>query len=280
MIRAEGVALGYGGTSVLTGLDLVVGRGEVVALVGGDGAGKTTVLRALWGRLRPLAGALQTPSPRDLGVVLGRAGVFGDLTVAENVELARAAYGAGRGAAEGLLDRTGLAPFTGRLAGQLSGGMRQKLALVMALQHAPAVLLLDEPTTGVDPVSRADLWHLISEQVARGTAVVMATTYLDEAARAGTVVVVDGGRVIEQGAPADICRRAAGTVRIADVPGGRRSWRRGRRWHSWHPREGGSAVDDDDAVVPDLEDAVIVAALVERARTSRDAVPTLGGVRA
>lgn len=262
MITADQLTLGYGGVAVVRGVTLRVAAGQVVALVGGDGAGKTTVLRALAGRLRPVEGSLDLPTRDRIGVMPEVGAVFGDLTVLENLDFASAAHGLGRGGHGEVLTRMGLTQAADRLAGRLSGGMRQKLALAMALSHRPALLLLDEPTTGVDPVSRAEIWRLLGEQVAVGTTVVMSTTYLDEAARAALVVVLDDGSVIEQGTPAAICGRTPGVILSGKAPIGSQAWRRGRAWHSWQPDRPPHPSKVQGTVIPaDLEDAVIVAAL-------------------
>ena len=160
----------------LDGVELPVPPGAVTAVVGGDGAGKTTLLRVLAGVQAPSAGRVRRPPARRIGFVSAGAGVYDDLTVAENLEFAGGAYGVRgerarrpRRAAAGR--RTGSTRCGDRLAGDLSGGMRQKLAFVLAVLHEPRLLILDEPTTGVDPVSRADLWRLIAAAAAGGTAV-------------------------------------------------------------------------------------------------------------
>lgn len=189
----------YGQRTALDGVTLEITPGKVTAVIGGDGAGKTTLLRALAGVVKPAAGQVRRPDRRRIGYVAGAAGVYDDLSVDENVAFASAAYGLSdaerdRRVAD-LFTRTGLAGTGDRLAGRLSGGMRQKLAFVLALLHQPEVLILDEPTSGVDPVSRADLWRMIAEAAAAGAAVVVSTTYLDEARRAAHVVLLEDGRV-------------------------------------------------------------------------------------
>ena len=179
-------------------MSLEVRQGEVTAVIGGDGAGKTTLLRALTGVVGTASGEVRRPDRRRVGYVAGAAGVYDDLTVDENVEFVAAAYGlSGRVRDErvsALFARTGLTGTGDRLAGRLSGGMRQKLAFALAVLHEPDLLVLDEPTTGVDPVSRADLWQLIAAAAAAGTAVVVSTTYLDEARRAANVLLLEDGR--------------------------------------------------------------------------------------
>jgi ABC-2 type transport system ATP-binding protein len=188
----------YGRHVALDGVTLELPPGEVVAVIGGDGSGKTTLLRALAGVVAPAAGGVRRPDRRRIGYVAGASGVYDDLSVDENTEFAAAAYGlSGRERDERVAElfaRTGLTGTGARLAGRLSGGMRQKLAFALAMLHEPELLVLDEPTTGVDPVSRADLWRLIAAAAAGGAAVVVSTTYVDEARRAARVLLLEDGR--------------------------------------------------------------------------------------
>src|SRR5207244_6897275 len=142
---------------------------------------------------------------------------------------------------------------TDRLAGNLSGGMRQKLGVIRALLHRPDLVVLDEPTTGIDPVSRADLWWLIARAAARGAAVVVSTTYLDEAERASRVLLLDHGRTLVEGTPDDIVAAVPGSLRrIPARPegdAGRRAWRRATAWRVWSPDD---APDGPDRIAPDL----------------------------
>ncbi len=269
------VEVRFGHRVALAGVSLHAPAGAVTAVVGGDGAGKSTLLRTLAGLHAPAAGRVMRPPAGDVGFVSAGAGAYDDLTVTENLDFVAGAYGL-LGAqletrAAPLLARAGLDAARDRLAGHLSGGMRQKLAFVLAAVHDPALLVLDEPTTGVDPVSRADIWRLIAGAAAAGTAVVMATTYLDEAERAATVLVLDDGRVLAAGTPDEIVARLPGRVVetvAAAGPGGWAAWPRGRHLHLWLP----PAAPDRAATAPaapagalpvtaDLTDAVIVAAL-------------------
>jgi ABC-2 type transport system ATP-binding protein len=259
----------YGATTALDEVTFEVAAGSVAAVVGGDGAGKTTLLRALAGTVRPAAGTVRRPPERRLGYVSAGPGVWTDLTVDENLSFSGRAYGLDADELErrvgGLLERTGLAEARARLAGQLSGGMRQKLALAMAVAHEPELLILDEPTTGVDPLSRAELWRLLAAAAAGGAAVVVATTYLDEAERAGSVLVLDRGRSLLSGTPEEVVAATPGlVVEGAARPDGLPSWRRGARWRAWVPD--GSAPPATSPVTLDLEDAVIVAQLREDQR--------------
>jgi ABC-2 type transport system ATP-binding protein len=265
----QGLRVRYGDTVALEDVSLEVPAGTVAAVVGGDGAGKTTLLRALAGTVRPAAGTVRRPDRRRLGYVSAGPGVWTDLTVDENLSFAGRAYGLTADDLEvrvgALLERTGLAAARDRLAGRLSGGMRQKLALAMAVAHEPDLLILDEPTTGVDPVSRAELWRLLAASAAGGAAVVVATTYLDEAERAATVLVLDRGRSLLAGTPDEVVAATPGLVLDAATrPDGIPSWRRGSRWRAWSPD--GSTPPGSGLATLDLEDAVIVAQLRENQR--------------
>jgi ABC-2 type transport system ATP-binding protein len=262
----------------------------VTAVVGGDGAGKTTLLRCVAGALAPDDGTVRRPDAHRIGYLPTSAGVYDDLSVTENLEFRAAAYGlapqeAARRTGE-YLERTGLAPARDRLAGQLSGGMRRKLGVIAALMPDPELLVLDEPTTGVDPVSRADLWWLIARAAAGGASVLMATTYLDEASRASRVLVLDAGQPLAEGSPPEIVAAIPGTIAVLrERPEGderRRTWRRAGAWRLWQPPPDPAQPPPPDPaqppsadpgqpwptiapgaelVTPDLQDAVCVAAL-------------------
>jgi ABC-2 type transport system ATP-binding protein len=260
----RGLRVRYGGTVALDDVTFEVAAGSVAAVVGGDGAGKTTLVRALAGTVRPAAGTVRRPDRRRLGYVSAGPGVWADLTVDENLSFAGRAYGLSADQLEvrvgALLERTGLAAARDRLVARLSGGMRQKLALAMAVAHEPELLLLDEPTTGVDPVSRAELWRLLASAAADGAAVVVATTYLDEAERAASVLVLDRGRALLAGTPDEVLAATPGLVVEGPArPDGVPSWRRGARWRAWSAD--GSTPPGTSPVSLDLEDAAIVAQL-------------------
>jgi ABC-2 type transport system ATP-binding protein len=274
----QDVHVRFGRRAALAGVTLDAPRSAVTALVGGDGSGKTTALRALVGALVPTAGRARHPAQRDIGYLPASGGVYPDLTVDENLAFVGAAFGVhghelARRAGP-LLEHTGLATARDRLAGKLSGGMRQKLALAMTLLHQPGLLVLDEPTTGVDPFSRAELWRLIAGAAAAGAAVVLATSYLDEAERATSVLVLDRGRVLAGGTPDQVIAAVPGTVAAASQqpPPPAASWRRGAGWRVWSPD--GSLPPGADPAQIDLEDAVTVAAL----RAERDQ-PAAGAER-
>jgi ABC-2 type transport system ATP-binding protein len=265
----QGLGVRYGDTVALADVTFELPAGTVAAVVGGDGAGKTTLLRALAGAVRPAAGTVRRPARRRLGYVSAGPGVWTDLTVDENLGFTGRAYGLPADELErrtaALLERTGLDAARDRLAGRLSGGMRQKLALAMAVLHQPDLLVLDEPTTGVDPVSRAELWRLLASAAAGGAAVVVGTTYLDEAERAASVLVLDRGRALLAGTPDQVLAATPGlVVEGAAKPEGVPSWPRGARWRAWSPD--GSAPPGTSPVAPDLEDAVIIAQLRQALR--------------
>jgi ABC-2 type transport system ATP-binding protein len=266
----RGVSLHRGGATWLQDIDLDVRPGEVTAVVGGDGAGKTTLLRVLVGALAPSSGLVRRPGSREIGFVAARTGLYPDLTGDENLAFTGAAYGLARGEiarrSGPLLERMGLLESRNRLAGELSGGMRQKLALAAAILHEPRLLALDEPTTGVDPVSRAELWHVLAGVAAAGCAIVVATTYLDEAERAARVLVLHEGRQLATGTPDAIVAAMPGRLGRTSVrppEAGDDAWRRGRSWRVW--ARDGRLPAGAGAIEPDLEDAAIVAQLAHAA---------------
>ncbi|HOI65158.1 MAG TPA: ABC transporter ATP-binding protein, partial [Thiomonas arsenitoxydans] len=199
----------FGAVNAVRGVEFSVGKGEIFGLVGPDGAGKTTTMRMLAGVLHPDAGALlvdgvdvvQDPEAAKLRLsyMPQRFGLYEDLTIAENIYFYAELFGIPRKQrlqrSKELLDAAGLAGFERRLAGQLSGGMKQKLGLVCALIHTPRVLLLDEPTTGVDPVSRRDFWAILYNLRESGVAILMATAYMDEAERCSRLALFHEGEI-------------------------------------------------------------------------------------
>ncbi len=267
---ALGLTVELDGEVVLDDVTATVRPGEVVAVVGGDGAGKSTLLRAIVGLLVPTAGAVRTPD--EVGYLPAGAGSWLELSVAENLDFVGGIYGL-RGSdlarRRTELERAaGLAEAADRLSSQLSGGMRRKLGFSLAMVPNPPLLVLDEPSTGVDPVSRVDLWRLMSTAAADGAAVLFSTTYLDEAERAGWLIVLDAGRVLVAGAPADVVRGF--TTPITRSPTATRpewSWRRGRAIHElWPVEEEVAPPAEAVTVTPDLEDVVIAMSLLARAR--------------
>ena len=218
------------GRAALSGVSLEIRAGVVTGLVGPDGAGKTTLLRILAGLLLPTAGTVRVLGSdpgqdmetlrSSLGYMPQKFGLYEDLTVAENLDLYAELKGL-RGKAraetfERLLTFTDLARFTKRLAGQLSGGMKQKLGLACTLLGTPKILLLDEPGVGVDPVSRRELWQMVRELITEGNAVVWSTAYLDEAEACDDVVLLSEGNVLFKGPPASLHARVEGRVFLLD----------------------------------------------------------------
>jgi ABC-type multidrug transport system ATPase subunit len=265
------VTVTYGSRRALSGVSLRLVPAGITAVVGGDGAGKTSALRALVGLARPSSGAVDRPDARRIGYMAAGSGSWPDLTTMENLAFAATAYGLGRSElgprADTLLDRTGLSEARDRLGGNLSGGMRQKLGLAMSLLHQPELLVLDEPTTGIDPVSRSEIWRLVAGEAARGAAVVFANSYLEEAERAESVLVLDQGQPLAQGSPEEVVEQVPGAVAHADAPATwPLRWRRGAGWRLWSPD--GEVPPGARPVRPDLQDAVTVAAL---ARAGREA---------
>lgn len=226
-IEARELCFAYGDRAVLDGLDFHVDAGEIFGLVGADGAGKTTLLRLAAGQLTGARGTLrvldrETTDPalrRQLAYMPQGFGLYRDLSVAENLQFFSDLHGLSAAEARrhtaDLLARTGLHGFEHRRAGQLSGGMMQKLALACALVSKPRVMFLDEPTTGVDPIARRAFWRLLDAVRAEGVAILYSTANMSEAERCDRVGLLQGGRLDLQGAPAVLLsREGAGFVEI------------------------------------------------------------------
>jgi len=225
-ISLEGLTRRFGQYEGVVDLTFQVGEGELFGIVGPDGAGKTTTLRMLAGVLPPTEGhgmILGVDVARDpegvkpfVAYMSQQFGLYQDLTVAENIrfyaDLYRVPAEARPPRLERLFQFSNLGPFRDRLAGNLSGGMKQKLGLCCALIHQPTVLLLDEPTFGVDPISRRDLWLILHEMVEEGVTVVVSTSYLDEAERCDRVALLDAGRVLALGTPTKLLEHLPGDV--------------------------------------------------------------------
>lgn len=231
MVRALGLTRRFGTLTAVEDLSFDVARGELFGLVGPDGAGKTTVLRMLAGVVRPTSGdALMNglSVARDpeavkphLAYMSQRFGLYADLTVRENLDFYADLFevpAAVRGPRlERLYAFSNLGEFENRLAGNLSGGMKQKLGLSCALIHQPEILLLDEPTFGVDPISRRDLWVIVHEMVSEGVTVVVSTAYMDEAERFDRLALLHKGRVLAIDAPQALQARVDGEMISIEV---------------------------------------------------------------
>ncbi len=223
-IRFDGVTRRYGGVTAIDKLTFDVRAGEMFGLIGPDGAGKTTTIRLTGGLLAPDAGSIRVfgrdpvaehrAITGEVGYLSQRFSLYGDLTIDENIAFFAEIHGVKRfePARDRLLDMTQLTPFRARRADRLSGGMKQKLALACTLVHEPRILLLDEPTTGVDPVSRREFWKLLSEFLARGLTIVMATPYLDEAERCARVALLHEGRLLALDEPSRLQAVIAGQL--------------------------------------------------------------------
>ena len=233
-IEAQGLEKHYGKVRALDGLDLVAERGQVVAVLGPNGAGKTTFVRAVATLVRLDGGTLRVAGhdvarePQAVRAAIGLAGQFAAvepaMTGRENLEMVARLFGqdrrAARTSAAAVLDQLGLVEDADRLARTYSGGMRRRLDLGASLVGKPRLLLLDEPTTGLDPRSRIELWDAIRALVDQGTDVLLTTQYLDEADQlASQIVIVDHGRVVASGTPAELKRRISRDVIEARVRG-------------------------------------------------------------
>ena len=238
-LRIEGLTKNFGPRVAVDHLSLSVALGEAFALVGPDGAGKTTTMRLLVGIMDPDEGrakvlgfdpVTQGDQVRgQIGYMPQRFGLYGDLTVMENIAFYADLYRVDRDTRASrvpeLLEFSDLAPFTGRLAANLSGGMRQKLGLVCALIHRPQILFLDEPTFGVDPVSRREFWHILYQLLKTGITIFLSTAYMDEAERAHRVGLMHQGRLLVADTPQAIKAAFAGElleVRAEDLRAARR----------------------------------------------------------
>ncbi|MDQ3938090.1 MAG: ABC transporter ATP-binding protein [Chloroflexota bacterium] len=226
LVEARDLRKSFGAVPAVGGVSLAVRAGEAYGLVGPDGAGKTTTLRLLVGALSADAGTIEvaghdiarrTEQARShIGYLAQRFSLYADLTVAENLRF----FGEARGVtgvrferrAEQLLNFVGLTGFEGRRAEHLSGGMKQKLGLACALVHEPPVLLLDEPTAGVDPVTRQDFWQLLTRVVQEGAAVIVSTPYMDEATRCTRIGFMHTGRILVEGTPRELVGALADRV--------------------------------------------------------------------
>lgn len=224
-VKAEGLVKRFGRKQVLDHVNLALPAGGLWGLVGGDGAGKTTLLRILAGLLTPTSGKAMPGQAGQALVGFAQQGfhLYPDLTVGENLRFFGSVYGL-RGhelanRADELLGFAGLRERRDSLAGQLSGGMRQKLTLACSLLHRPPILLLDEPTTGIDPLSRLEFWDLVQDLHARDATILLASAYFDEVERCDQVVYLRGGRIAAQGTP-ETLRGAFPSLEAAFVAAG------------------------------------------------------------
>jgi ABC-2 type transport system ATP-binding protein len=223
-IRFDAVTRRYGAVTAVDALTFDVRAGEMFGLIGPDGAGKTTTIRLTGGLLAPGAGRIRVfgrdpvaqhrAITSEVGYLSQRFSLYGDLTIDENIAFFAEIHGVKRfaPARDRLLDMTQLTAFRSRRADRLSGGMKQKLALACTLVHEPRILLLDEPTTGVDPVSRREFWKLLSEFLSRGLTIVMATPYLDEAERCARVALLHEGHLLALDEPSRLQAVMAGQL--------------------------------------------------------------------
>ena len=235
-LRTDNLTKRFGDLTAVNGLNLSVAPGELFGLIGSDGAGKTTTLRMLAGIMDPTDGeawVLDRHTVReagaiaeDIGYMSQRFGLYSDLTVQENLNFFADLHSLPRRVrdeqVERLLAFSNLAPFKKRLAGNLSGGMKQKLGLACALIHTPRVLLLDEPTNGVDPVSRRDFWRILYRLLAEGVTILVATAYLDEAERCHRVGLIHQGRLLACDTPDNLRKLMTGTILELRSPDPRR----------------------------------------------------------
>lgn len=217
MITLSQVRITFGNTIAVDNVSLTVEKGEIFGLVGPDGAGKTSLIRSMTGILTADSGEVRiigetrlTRVKEKLGYIPQRFSLYGDLTVMENISLLGSLYGAGkkqiRERARHILSFTGLLPFQDRLADNLSGGMKQKLALAAGLMHKPDLFFLDEPTTGVDPVSRREFWQMLYQMNKEGMTVFVSTPYMDEAELCHRVAFMHQGKLIACASPAELRR--------------------------------------------------------------------------
>ncbi|MEZ5417470.1 MAG: ABC transporter ATP-binding protein [Vicinamibacterales bacterium] len=296
-ITLNGVVKRYGHATALDGLSFEAARGQMFGLIGPDGAGKTTTIRLICGLLHPDGGSLRVldldPATHHralthkVGYLSQRFSLYGDLTIDENIAFFAEMHGVTdyQARRDHLLEMTQLTPFRGRLADKLSGGMKQKLALACTLVHEPELVLLDEPTTGVDPVSRREFWKLLSHFLESGITIVMTTPYLDEAERCHQVALVHEGRLLALDTPGRL-RTSLPGVWVEAFPSDPRQVRDriraaghphvevfGERLHAWVPdaadaaaawrtlaqvaARAGVPVLDGRVITPSLEDVFI-----------------------
>jgi ABC-2 type transport system ATP-binding protein len=217
-IQTENLTMSFGPVTAVDRLNLSVEKGEIFGLVGPDGSGKTTIMRLFSGILRPTSGEAWVlghaitqeaePLKDKIGYMAQRFALYGDLTVMENIHFYADLYSVSKKERipriERLLAFSNLTPFQDRLAQNLSGGMKQKLGLTCALVHTPEILFLDEPTNGVDPVSRRDFWRILYDLLREGVTIFVSTAYLDEAERCHRIGLMHQGRLLSLGSPREV----------------------------------------------------------------------------
>ena len=235
IVAVDGLTKRFAEAAAVDGLSFTVNRGEIFGLVGPDGAGKTTTMRMLAGVMQPDGGGIvidgvdvvadPETGKQHLSYMPQRFGLYEDLTVDENIrfyaELFEVPADIRKQRAARLLQASGMSQFRARRAGQLSGGMKQKLGLTCALVHTPRILLLDEPTTGVDPVSRRDFWRILYGLREEGVTILISTAYLDEAERCNRLALLHSGRVLYCDTPAALKQHMPGAVVAISSAAGR-----------------------------------------------------------
>ncbi len=228
-ISVRGLVKRFGARTVVDDVSLTVMRGEIVGFLGPNGSGKTTTIRMMCGLLTPDGGSgrvlghdiltAQRAIKREVGYMTQRFSFYEDLTIEENLAFVAGIYGLARQAVAETLADLGLTSRKGQLAGSLSGGWKQRLALAACIMHKPALLMLDEPTAGVDPKARREFWDEIHHRAAEGLTVLVSTHYMDEAERCQKINYIAYGRLVSQGTVADVVRDAGLTTVI--LQGGR-----------------------------------------------------------
>ena len=295
VIALDRVTKRYGATAAVADLSFAIRRGEMFGLIGPDGAGKTTTIRLICGLLRADRGSVRVlgrdpieehgPITGAIGYLSQRFSLYGDLSIDENVAFFAEIHGVRdyRARRNRLLEMMQLTRFRDRLADQLSGGMKQKLALACTLVHEPEIIVLDEPTTGVDPVSRREFWKLLAEFLAAGITIITATPYLDEAEKCARIAMLDNGRLLALDDPA-VLRKAmprtliemivsqprAAIAALGAHPGAARVQTFGDRLHVW------MEATDEQAAMRELQTIVARAGLAPS--TVRRIMPSLEDV--
>jgi len=280
-VHARNLRKRYGSVEALKGISFHINRGEMFGLIGPDGAGKTTTIRLLCGLLHPDEGEIRIlghdpvsdhrAMTASVGYLSQRFSLYGDLSIDENIAFFAEIHGLTdyRGRRDRLLEMTQLTPFRHRLADRLSGGMKQKLALACTLIHEPDIILLDEPTTGVDPVSRREFWKLLSQFLGQGITILMSTPYLDEAERCHRIALLHEGEVLALDEPGRLRASLPGewfevvapsprdaAANLAALRDGPRTYLFGDRLHVW------DALADEANASRRLHDALAAAAVV------------------